>query len=395
MKITSVDIIILPVRGIPISKPILVRVNTDEGIYGYGEAGATFILGSDSVFAMLKEMSKLIIGMDPMQNEVIWDTLYNKSYWTKGNGAIIFSSVSALDTALWDIRGKALGKPVCELLGGKFRDSVRCYASQLQFGFYDRMVPQRTLEDYRTVCQVAMEKGYDAIKVDLLKYPETSDARVGEDENFGYFTTRTLRLIEDRLRVVRETVGPDCDIILEQHCGTTLNTAIQVAKVAEPFNIMYMEEPLAPLNPQLTKILSEKTSIPLTTGERTYLRHGFLPFFQDRSLAMIQPDLGICGGITEGKKIADMAYVYDIGVQAHVCGTPISVAAGLHLEASIPNFTIHETHVASVCSEIARFGTVDFTPVNGQLAIPTAPGLGVELTEEALACAIIETIKQN
>lgn len=393
MKITSVDIMIAQSKMIAFSRPVLCRINTDSGLYGYGEAGTTFILGSDSTFTMLKEMASRIIGMDPIKNEVIWNHLFQTCYWTKGNGAILMAALSAIDIALWDIRGKATNLPVHALLGGKKQDALRCYASQLQFGFHDRLVPQYTLDDYSNVCHVAMEKGYDAIKVDLMKFAESPGERIGSDETFGHFTKKTLRLIGDRMRVIREAVGPNCDIILEQHCATTLNTAIQVAKVVEPYDIMFMEEPLEPLNPKLTAELHRATTIPLTTGERSYLRQGFLPFLLDRSLAMIQPDLGICGGITEGKKICDMAAAFDVGVQAHVCGTPISVAAGLHLESVVPNFTIHETHVLSVIPEFISWGTKDLTPVNGKIQVPDGPGLGVELTDAFMKNAHIETVK--
>lgn len=133
---------------------------------------------------------------------------------------------------------------------------------------------------------------------------------------------RTVKAIAERIEATREAIGEEADIIVEMHCSTNLQSAIQVAKAVEPYDIMYLEEPVDPLLPETTKKLSESTSIPLTTGERTYLRSGFLPFLQARSLSMIQPDIGICGGITEGKKIADMAYTYHVGVQAHVCGTP-------------------------------------------------------------------------
>ncbi len=393
MKITSVDVMMTQSKRVGMSRPVLVCIHTDAGIDGFGEAGATFTYGSYAVVEAIKEMAKQIIGMDPTQNEVLWQKLFDDCYWTKGNGAILFSALSAIDIALWDIRGKDVGKPVHALLGGKFRDSVRCYASQLQFGFSNSVVPQYTLDDYQNIARVAIDKGYDAIKVDLLRYGEKPGNRVSEDEAFGHFKNKTLTMLENRMRAIREAVGPDVDIILENHCCTTLNTALQVARRMEPYNIMYMEEPITPLNPDLTRRLHEATSIPLTNGERTYLREGFLPFFHDRSLDMIQPDLGLCGGITEGKKICDMANAYQIGVQAHVCGTPISVAAGLHLESAIPNFTIHETHVLSLSDELLSWGDTDFTPVGGRIAVPDTPGLGVELTKAWYDCATIETVR--
>ena len=397
MRITSVDVMLLqpeaPMFGA--SRPVLCRVNTDEGIYGYGEAGATFFMGSDAVFALIKEMAPMVIGMNPMYNEVIWEKIYKNGYWTKGNGAIIYSALSAIDTALWDIRGKALDKPVYELLGGKFRDKLRCYASQLQFGFYDKTVPQYKLEEYRRVTEIAVEKGYSAVKVDPMVFAEDpADGKLTAREEFSYFSHKTINTIAERIRVTREALGKDGDIILEMHCSTDLQTAVQVAKACEPYDIMYLEEPIAPLNPSLTKQLHERVNIPLTTGERSYLRTGFMPFFRDGSLSMIQPDIGLCGGITECKKIVDMAYFYDVGFQAHVCGTPISVAAGVHMEAACPNFTIHEAHVSSLTNSNVTLGVYDdFTPVNGYITVPDRPGLGQELSEQALARMIIETVQ--
>lgn len=397
MRVTSIDVLLIPQEKptFPRSCPVLCRVNTDEGIYGYGEAGTTFAVGFDAVFAMIKELSPMVIGMSPMDTEVIWQKIYQSAYWTRGNGAIIMAALSALDTALWDIKGKALGKPIYELLGGKFRDRLRCYASQLQFGFSDTMQPQYTYQQYYDVAQVAVEKGYDAVKVDPMTYgPAPGAPKLVEGETYGRFSAKTVKTIVQRMQATREAVGNDVDIIMEMHCSTDLQSAIQVAKACESFNLMYLEEPVDPLVPQTTKQLALSTSIPLTTGERTYLRAGFLPFLQDRSLAMIQPDIGICGGITECKKIADMAYTYNVGVQAHVCGTPISVAAGVHLEAAIANFTIHETHVMSLMPRLMDLGVYDdFVPVSGYITVPHRPGLGQELSEKALRLAVKDTVK--
>ncbi len=397
MRVISIDVLLIPEEKPTFAKtcPVLCRVNTDEGIYGYGEAGTTFFVGSEAVFAMIKELAPMVIGMNPMENEVIWEKIYKNAYWTRGNGAIIIAALSAIDTALWDIKGKALGKPVYELLGGKFRNKLRCYASQLQFGFYDTMVPQFALEGYAEVARIAKEKGYDAVKVDPMVFGTApGNPKLVADEDFGYFRHKVLKVIADRIRVTREAMGEDADIIVEMHCSTNLQSAIQVAKACEPYDIMYLEEPVDPSVPETTKKLSQSTSIPLTTGERTYLRAGFLPFLQDRSLSMIQPDIGICGGITECKKIADMAYAYHVGVQAHVCGTPISVAAGVHLEAAIANFTIHETHVTSVTPGFRNLGVYDdFVPVNGYITVPDRPGIGQDLSEEAFRRAVKDTVK--
>ncbi|MBR2806111.1 MAG: mandelate racemase/muconate lactonizing enzyme family protein [Oscillospiraceae bacterium] len=392
MKITSVEVYVKQYANFPISKSVFCVINTDEGICGYGEAGVSFISGSYATAEMIKDYAKLIIGMDPLENSVIWNKLFTKTYWTQGNGAIVISAISAIDIAVWDIKGKALNVPVYKLLGGKHRDSVRCYASQLQFG-WDCLKPAKELEAYRRNAEIAVERGYDAVKVDPLQFADKQAGHLVDGQNYGDLDPHVRKVIDDRLRVTRETVGPDADIILELHCSTTYDTALEICRIAEQYDIMYAEEALNTLNPALTKELSQNTKIPLANGERTYLREGFLPFLRDRSLALIQPDLGICGGITEGMRIADLAAIYHVGVQAHVCGTPISTAAGLHFEAAIPNFTIHETHIAALYEPFVEMADCGFIPENGRLSIPEKPGLGITLTDKAFENAEKSVVK--
>lgn len=148
-----------------------------------------------------------------------------------------------------------------------------------------------------------------------------------------------------------------------------------------------------PMNPKVFEKIQQKTSIPLATGERTYTRWGFLPFLESQSLTVIQPDIGNCGGITEAKKICDMAHTYDVSVQTHVCSSPISVAISLHLEAAIPNFIIHEHHITNTTPFNISQGKYDYQPVNGYIKVPDLPGIGQEISEDALSKARIETIQ--
>ena len=173
---------------------------------------------------------------------------------------------------------------------------------------------------------------------------------------------------------------------------TDAATAIQLAKMAEPYDIMYLEEGCTPLNPGVMRKIAEHTSIPLATGERTYTRWGFLPFLENHSLSLIQPDIGNCGGITEAKKICDMAHVFDIGAQMHVCSSPISVAVALHLEAAIPNFVIHEHHIANTPAGTIAECKFDYQPVGGYFTVPELPGIGQDLSERAIERAEIVRI---
>lgn len=209
----------------------------------------------------------------------------------------------------------------------------------------------------------------------------------------NWLTPDVLNLFVERVRVARETLGPDVDIIMENHCNTSANTAIQFARAAEKYNIMFLEEPCNPLSPIEHKKISENTTIPVATGERTYTRWGYLPILMNGSVSVIQPDLGNCGGVTEARKICDLAQVFGVSVQTHTCNTPISVAVSLHLEAAIPNFIIHEHHTVNTLPEVRELCVYDYQPENGYFSIPEIPGIGNELSEKALSEAVIETIQ--
>lgn len=394
MKITSVDIIKLhgkhPVAGW-VFTPTVVRVNTDEGIYGLGEIGLAYGVSEHGQFGLARDFASKIIGMNPMQNEKIWEKLYRTTFWGMGGGTFVFAAMSALDIALWDIKGKALGVPVYELLGGKTNDHLRSYASQIQFDWGPVSAPMLTPEDYANATKKAMAEGYDCVKVDPIAY--NSKGEFMTDRDCGLLMNREVRLFEERVAAIRETGGPNMDIILEMHALTDAVSAVQLAEVFEKYRIFYYEEPTAPLNPGNMKQIAQKVHIPIAAGERIYSRWGYRPFFEDHSIQVIQPDLGNCGGFTEGKKICDMANVYDVSAQIHVCGGPVAVAAALQLEAVIPNFLIHEHHAFSLLPENQRLCVYNYQPENGYYKIPDLPGIGQDLSEEGLANAEIETIK--
>jgi galactonate dehydratase len=199
--------------------------------------------------------------------------------------------------------------------------------------------------------------------------------------------------VEERIVAVREAVGPAVDIIIECHSFTDAQSAIQIGKRAEKYNIFCYEDPTTP-SPKLTKLVADNVNIPIASGERIYTRWGYVPYFEDGSLALIQPDLGTCGGITEGKKICDMAHAYDVSVQVHVCASPISVAVALQLEVVISNFCIHEHHVINRASYNRELCIHDYQPVDGYITVPELPGIGNELSEYALGTADTITVSK-
>ena len=393
MKITSVECFL--------GYAINVKINTDAGICGFGEAGLKYGNSRRAAFGQCQDFAKLIIGMDPMKTEQIWDHLHRHTFWGMGGGAVIMAGISAIDIACWDIKGKALGVPVYELLGGKTNDRLRCYASQLQFGWRSGVSAppsgSRTLlydpQDYYDVVKEAIADGYGAVKIDPVFAPEeppSDPSQIFADQGThirGAFRASSLKCAAERIAAAREAGGDDLDIIIELHSLLDTNTATELARVLKPYRVMYYEEPTQPMNPDLYKVLREKTSLPLATGERTYSRWGFRPFFENRSLSIIQPDVCNTGGITECKKICDMAHVYDMGVQIHVCGGPIATAAALQVEAVIPNFTIHEHHVGLFRPSCVASCVHDWQPEGGYFEIPDLPGIGQELSEAEMASA--------
>lgn len=385
MKITSVDI--MKLKGEPSVAntqwyPTCVRINTDEGIYGFGEAGVCYTSGSDAAIGMIKDFAKRIIGMDPMKSEAIWNKLHRDTFWGMGGGTIVFAAMSAIDIALWDIKGKVMNMPVYQLLGGKTNDKLRAYASQIQFDWGPKGIAMVTPEDYAEATRKAKAEGYSCVKVDPVGFNLKGEWM--EWSNYGLLEYDQMKVAVDRVAAIREAGGPEMDIIIELHALTDTNTSIQLGRELEKYRCFYYEEPTQPLNPALFKEISRKVNIPLATGERVYSRWGYRPFFEDRSLSIIQPDICNTGGITEGKKICDMAHVYDMGVQIHICGGPIATAASLQLEAVIPNFVIHEHHQCALIQQNIDLCKYDYQPKNGYYEVPDIPGIGQEVTEKAM-----------
>lgn len=361
MKIVKVDVMQLGTDVRPDWRPIVCRIYTDEGIYGDGEAAMAYDVGALGAFGMLQELAKMVIGMDPLDNEVIWDKLYRSTFWGQNGGPVTFSAISAIDIALWDIKGKYFKVPVYKLLGGKKRDNLRCYASQLQFGWGEVRIPARTPEDYAKNAKKAVEEGYDAVKFDFFLYNE-EDGFFNDNDRLGLLSKKYLNIVEKRIAAVREAIGPDVDIIMENHSYTDAQSALQLGRMAEKYDIFCFEEPTTPY-PKITKYMSDKLNIPIATGERIYSRWQYAQYFENSSVQMIQPDFGNCGGITEGKKICDMAYAYDVGVQGHACGSPLSNVVALHLECVIPNFVIHEHHAVNLTPYNKSYCIYDYQPV--------------------------------
>lgn len=393
MKITKVDVMLINPKAEDNKPwtPVGIRVYTDAGIYGDGEAAMAYGSISRGAYGAVIDFSEKIIGKDPLDTEVIWEDLYKSTFWAQNGGPVTFGAISAIDVALWDIKAKYFGVPLYKLLGGKQRDKLRCYASQLQFGWGPVRVGLKTAQEYADIAKKAVAEGYSAVKVDFFTF-DRDGSRFNHEQMTRLLPAYYVNLVEERVAAVREAIGSDVDLIMENHSNIDAQGAVQLANVVEKHNIFMFEEPCTP-SPDVNKFVHDHITIPVSQGERIYTRWQYKQYFQDGSIQMIQPDIGNCGGITETKKVCDMAHAYDVGVQIHVCSSPILTAAALHLESVLPNFTIHEHHVYNLHNYNKQLCIHDYQPEHGYFSIPEIPGIGNEWSEYAFTHCQLTTVE--
>ena len=393
MKITKVDVMLINPKAEDNKPwtPVGIRIYTDAGIYGDGEAAMAYGSISRGAYGAVIDFSEKIIGKDPLDTEVIWEDLYKSTFWAQNGGPVTFGAISAIDVALWDIKAKYFRVPLYKLLGGKQRDKLRCYASQLQFGWGPVRVGLTTAQEYADIAKKAVAEGYSAVKVDFFTF-DRDGSRFNHEQMTRLLPAYYVNLVEERVAAVREAIGPDVDLIMENHSNIDAQGAVQLANVVEKYNIIMFEEPCTP-SPDVNKFVHDHITIPVSQGERIYTRWQYKQYFQDGSIQMIQPDIGNCGGITETKKVCDMAHAYDVGVQIHVCSSPILTAAALHLESVLPNFTIHEHHVYNLHNYNKQLCIHDYQPEHGYFSIPEIPGIGNEWSEYAFTHCQLTTVE--
>jgi len=357
MKITDVKLIYA-------KHYLFVHVYTDEGIVGLGEAGNWGYL--DATAACIRKFTPYLIGKDPFRAEDLTQNFYRSVYF---RGSVIMSAISAIDIALWDIKGKALGVPVYQLLGGKTREKVRVYASPMS----KATDPESLVRSYREL----KEQGFTAAKI-FVNGPIKS-MNDGRDE---FFSGRIHDEVE-KVRICREAVGDDFDFVLEAHRGMTVPEAITFAREVEKYRPMIFEDPITPDNIDAMAEVAQKTRIPIATGERYTNLREFGMLMERRAAQYIRPDVCAVGGISTAKKICAVAEAFDVQVIPHNPLGPVSTAACLQLCASIPNLGIQE--LPGFCLNGAEDAMVK-EPLrfeNGCMLIPEAPGIGVELAENA------------
>ena len=377
MRITEVEI--FDVKLAPTVtrwNPVIVRIHTDEGISGVGEVALAYGVGSAAGLGMARNLAEhFLIGADPFRIEQLWHTMFRKTFWGQGGGPVVFGGMSAIDEALWDIKGKALGVPVYELLGGCCWDRLRVYAN----GWYHGCV---TPKQYAEAAQRAAADGYTALKFDPFAY--------SADGQWDYprraLDAERADLAFERVKAVREAVGPKVDILVEVHGNLGTTSAIQMGKRFEALRPFFYEEPVDALNVDCMKKVAENVDIPIAAGERLYTRYGFRQYIEQQVIDILQPDIGLAGGITETKKIATYAETYSLHVQPHNCAGPVATAAAVQLDACMTNFIIQEWFPYRE-EEFYRLVTeaLEHQVVDGYLTVPDTPGLGIELDDAVMS----------
>lgn len=352
----------------------MLKIYTDEGVTGVGES--TNWPGSPVIEAATRHIGERIIGLDPMQIDFIWTKLYRDLNWIGPFGASM-CAISGIDMALLDLKGKALGVPCYQLLGGKFRDRIRLYAN------YWFITGDHTPESYARQARAVKEAGFLGLKFDPFAH---TSYLYGDDLSSNLELTvaqqdRALAITES----VRDAIGPELDMMIETHAMLNVQTAISMAQRMAPFGVTWYEEPVGPENVRTLEAIRNRlpVEIPLCVGERHYTRHGFRPVLEKHLCDVIMPDITRCGGPSEMKRIATMAEAYGTPVAPHNPNGPLSTLASAHVCASIPNFFRCEF----MLTDVPWRDTIISHPLDirdGHIHVSERPGLGVDLIEEEM-----------
>lgn len=359
MKITAIDTYI---AGNPWKNWLFARVTTDEGIHGVGEGTLNYF--ARTVEAAIHELSPLILGMDPFQVEMISQKLIRDVY---SEGAQIhMCAVSAIEIALWDIIGKATGQPVYNLWGGRCHEKLRAYAN----GWYRG---PRTPESFAEKAKIVAGRGYTALKFDPF------------GNNWRMLPRAEFDLSLDIITAVREAVGDKVDLLIEGHCRFNVATAVEFAMAMHPLRPTWFEEPVAHTNIMAMVEVARRSPVPIATGESLSSKQQFADLLQHNAVSILQPEPLNLGGLFATRKIADMVDAHYGMIAPHSAQGPVCSAACVQLNASLPNFFIHEIFDEFNEPWEKHIVTNPVEVVDGYIRVSEAPGLGTDLNLEEIA----------
>jgi len=386
MKITKIEPWLIKSAASYWGEFLFVEVKTDEGVSGWGEITTTTKIANRALTAMLRRISDMMVGEDPAHIERLWHKLFRSFTYMGSRGAAV-ECVSAIDIALWDIRGKVLGKPIYELLGGPVRDEVALYTHPDQRKFTSK---ENVVAEIRDI----VKSGHTALKFD--PFPQQGpvvDGRAREQrEGYldGSMTRKDQRKAAELTALIREAAGPDIEILIDAHGRFDVPTAIRLCNsLEEAGKIDWFEEPCPPESVEALKQVREKVNVPISWGERGHTKWDFVPILENRLADYIMPDVTWTGGISELKKISALCEAFYIPVSPHDAAGPINVVAGAQVMMTVPNFYKLETSEWN----LSKYDPLIDKPLdnsNGSLKLNKTPGLGIEMNREYLAANVVE-----
>jgi galactonate dehydratase len=369
MKIIEVVPWLVRAEGTGWGEYLFVEVRTDEGVTGWGEITTTTPTANRGVAAMVRQVNDLLAGDDPARIEDIWHKVFRAFTYMGSRGAGT-NVVSAVDIALWDIRGKVLGLPVCELLGGRVRDDLLIYThpDQRRFG-----TPEGVVEEIRAI----VDSGHTGIKFDPFPHPPgvspASDRYLD-----GRISRAELRRAMELTALIREAAGPDVELLIDAHGRFDVPNAIRIGQALDEVGgIHWYEEPVPPESYRALEQVRGQVRVPISVGERLHTRWDFVPVLENRLADFVMPDVTWTGGISELKKIATMAEAYYVPVSPHDAAGPVNLVAGGQVMITVPNFYRIESSRHDL-SGYDRFLTAPLDNRDGRLRLPPGPGLGID-----------------
>lgn len=352
---------------------LFVKIFTNQDIYGCGE-GVDAVPGT---YHLVKSFGNRIKGQNPLNVNRIFETIRRSGFFQGAQSGMYIAVLSAIETALWDIAGKALNVPVYQLLGGKFRDKIRVYCDT---ALYQRSLPQP--KDFAEAALNAKKMGFNAIKFDLDQFndPKKYDA-------FNWTASPgELQRMYDQVEAARKAVGPEIDILVDMHGRYDAVTGKIVAKRLEPLNLLWLEEPIPAENVEAYQLITASTSTPIAAGENHYLAYGFRRMLELGAVDIVMPDLQKAGGLAEGQRIANLANLYYTPFAPHMVASFLGAMAACHVCASVPNFLILEWqsyfHTNPMFKEIVHY---DGEWVKDSfITLSEKPGIGVDINIDAM-----------
>jgi galactonate dehydratase len=372
MKITEITPWLVKTKASYWGEFFFIEVKTDEGITGWGEITTTTLMANRAVAGIVSRLNELLVGEDPAQIERIWNKIF-RSFTYMGSRGATTHVISGIDIALWDIRGKVLGLPIYQLLGGKVRDDILIYTHPNQRKFTSKAGIEEEIG-------AIVASGHTAIKFD--PFPHLG----GDRDNSGYLdgkmSKRGEKIASDLTAQIREAAGPEVELLIDAHGRFNVPTAIRMCHAMEDAGqVDWFEEPVPVESYHALRQVREKVNVPICVGERIHTRWEFIPVFENELADFVMPDVTWTGGISELKKISTMAEAYYVPVSPHDASGPINVLAGAHVMMTVPNFYRLETASFDL-SGYNQFLKEPLDNSGGSLHVPEAPGLGIEMNTE-------------